>query len=160
MKSEERTQRVFIADDGKEFLDELECRKYETEVLQRLRKMKFFRVMFCPDLTEGRGLQKAAVFAVDMDYSHGLAVEDWCERNLGSRIGWVQGCSPVTAWTLREIDHDGWDTPVSVKWGGQHFKPKRVLISASPVPTIEPDEHLVWIRGDGDKGGFKEYGKE
>jgi hypothetical protein len=151
MKSEERTQMVYTADDGTEFLDEVECRKYETTVLERLNKMKFYRVLHCPDLTEGRGFQKATYFAVDMNYSHELAVIDWCEINFKSRVSYVQGCAPTLGWHIKDVGRDQWEKPVGVTWGGNKSNPDMILIAGSPVPSIDLEPH-VWQKG----GGFME----
>lgn len=53
---EEKTIRktVYIAKDGKEFLDKEECEKYEKEFLD---KVSYFAIAYNFDLTEGRGFK-------------------------------------------------------------------------------------------------------
>ena len=60
---EEKTiqKTVYIAKDGKEFLDKKECEKYEFEILE---KIKYFQVYYNFDLNEGRGFQSVCHIAV------------------------------------------------------------------------------------------------
>jgi hypothetical protein len=68
MKSKEVTTTVYIADDGKEFLTENECKTYEKEVLQNLKWVKYFRVKYNPDLTETGNYQNEFYVAVYSRY--------------------------------------------------------------------------------------------
>lgn len=52
---------VYLAKDGKEFLNKEECRKYEEEFLD---KVSYFAISYNFDLTEGRGFQSLVYVAV------------------------------------------------------------------------------------------------
>lgn len=60
---EEKTiqKTVYIAKDGKEFLDKKKCEKYEKEFLN---KIKYFSIYYNFDYTEGRGFQSVVHVAV------------------------------------------------------------------------------------------------
>ena len=60
---EEKTiqKTVYLAKDGKEFLNKEECRKYEEEFLD---KVSYFAISYNFDLTEGRGFQSLVYVAV------------------------------------------------------------------------------------------------
>ena len=48
MKEEVMNVKVFIADDGKKFLDEDECKRYDNII----KNIRYFLVKHTPDLTE------------------------------------------------------------------------------------------------------------
>ena len=72
---EEKTiqKTVYIAKDGKEFLDKKECEKYEKEFLD---KIKYFSIYYNFDYNEGRGFQSivhVAVIPSSYDYAEVIA---------------------------------------------------------------------------------------
>lgn len=72
---EEKTIRktIYIAKDGKEFLDKKECEKYEKEFLD---KIKYFSIYYNFDYNEGRGFQSVvhvAVIPSSYDYAEVIA---------------------------------------------------------------------------------------
>lgn len=72
---EEKTiqKTVYIAKDGKEFLDKKECEKYEKEFLD---KIKYFSIYYNFDYNEGRGFQSivhVAVIPSRYDYAEVIA---------------------------------------------------------------------------------------
>lgn len=83
MKEETVTKTVFIADDGKEFIDKTECEEYEKKVADLKKHMKYFKVMASPDLTETGYLQCAYFVAVySRQYCHADIVENWCVKEM------------------------------------------------------------------------------
>lgn len=52
METKKVTKVVYIANDGKEFLTEEECKKHETFVEKTISRIKYFCVRCHPDLTE------------------------------------------------------------------------------------------------------------
>ena len=84
MKSEKREIFVYTAIDGKEFLHEFECNKYE----KFLQDLEYFAVCHSPKLTETFSLTKVSVVAVySPEYlSHRAIVENWCVNTKGFPI--------------------------------------------------------------------------
>ena len=56
MKIEKRETTVYIADDGKEFLEEKKCKQYEEEVLEEKKNIRYFETVANPELTEGEAI--------------------------------------------------------------------------------------------------------
>jgi len=157
MKNETRTQEVWIAEDGREFLSEVECKEYELKVLKRLNDMKFFVVVHGPDLTEGRGHYGRTYFAVEAKYASEYAVEDWCERRFRSRIAYVQGCGPMRNWSVHESSREQWENPQPARVGDYNHEPKKVYIIWGDEKPLEGyPEPYRWQKG----GGFVPEPKE
>lgn len=58
---EEKMKAVYVAKDGKAFLDKEKCKKYEKEILD---KIKYYSIYYDFDYTEGRGFQSLVHVAV------------------------------------------------------------------------------------------------
>lgn len=121
---------VFVVDD-KEFLSEADANYYLTHVLGRLKNIKYYSITYNPDLTEGRGCYGRIILAIEMSYSHSLMAELFCEHSFGSRVAWVQGCSPTVNWRVNEVQQDVFmnfeKSYTSV--GDYNYKAKKVFIS-------------------------------
>ena len=104
MKSTTKNIPVFISEDGKEFLDQALCEKYEKEELGRWKDIRYFSVVHSADLTEGRGWSRITYMAAEGSYSSALYAELYCEKTFGSSIEFVQGVLPMHDWSLQEID--------------------------------------------------------
>ena len=52
MNSVIKELKVFIAEDGKEFLSENACKSYEKEVLAEKKNIRYYKVSYEPDVTE------------------------------------------------------------------------------------------------------------
>jgi hypothetical protein len=96
MKTESRKITVYVADDGREFMSETECKLHEREVANT----HYYRVDYSPDLTEGRGLQRYLLLAVKAEWSSEAWAELWCEKTLGSRFAFVQGVQITPKWSV------------------------------------------------------------
>ena len=104
--TKEKRTKIFITSDGTEFLSELEATNYIKNILERKEKIKYFKISYGPDLTEGRGYCKLLLVAIEGNFNHQLFVEDFCERNIGSRMAWIMGMSPISRWNLTEVDEE------------------------------------------------------
>ena len=86
MKKQKITKDVYIAEDGKEFLTEEECEKYEDFVKNTLLRIQYFRILCGPDLTETGCYQRRIDAAVLVPkwylYSKEVAFE-WALRKFG-----------------------------------------------------------------------------
>lgn len=80
---------VFVADDGKEFLNREECEKYEKFLNEVIRRIKYFVVHHTPDLTEtGRLLRHSFVAVFSPKYGcEDAIVWEWAERKYGPIVG-------------------------------------------------------------------------
>lgn len=130
IEKKEKVMEVFTVE-GKEFLSEKAANDYLVNVVGRLKNMKYFTVSYNPDLTEGRGCYGKILVAVEMSWSHKLMVELLCEQCIGSRVAWVQGCSPTSNWNIYESkkeDFEDWKKQ-SISVGDYSYKAKRVFLS-------------------------------
>jgi hypothetical protein len=88
-----KTQKIYIAEDGKEFIDKTECEKYEVKLKEDEKTVTFWQIVNQPDLTEGRGyygLIYAKVKVGEHD-SPIIFLQDYCVRTFGRPIAFVQG---------------------------------------------------------------------
>lgn len=87
MKTKEVTTTVYIADDGKKFLTENDCKTYEKEVLQNLKWVKYFKIKRNPDLTETGNYQLEFYAAVYSRYGfHKDILEMYLIEDCGNHI--------------------------------------------------------------------------
>lgn len=140
MRSAQQT--VYIAEDGKSFTSEEECKHYEDTVLKRLQRISYFLVRFHADTTEGRGYMGMHVLAVEHVFPHHAALQ-WCIKHAGNPIQYVQGVSSTPGWDLQVANRSHWDDARSgklgVRWGG-HF-------SAAGTTFYSDGDHLPDMPG-------------
>lgn len=148
MKEIEKSINVYVADDGKEFLDKTECEKYE----ELYKNIKYFVVYHSPDLNETGCFMKASVVAV---YSgryghHKDIVLNWCVKTKGYPIlcesvqgyGWQDGFSVSDSQEYAKSLWDAFDkdtkTSSSQAWTFPRFDDKVFLspieVSGFPKP--------------------------
>jgi len=132
MKTEVKTQTIYISDDGKEFTTEKECLAYEKATLSRLKNISYFTVRHGPDLTEGRGLYGLTFIAVET--TDHLAYEyatNYCISKYGSCIAYVQGVVPTINWVLATCSEDVWKARKEryAKVGDYSYKSNEVFLS-------------------------------
>ena len=104
---EELQTTVYRTLDGREFTNKAEAEKHEAAVAEREEQTTFWHVTHHPDLTEGRGWYGSAVLEVYVatKWWPVLAlVEDYCARQFGRRVQFVQGCSAMEGWMLTKLD--------------------------------------------------------
>jgi hypothetical protein len=96
--------KVYIADDGKTFTDEVDCILYEKKLEEERANTTYWQVVHTPDLTEGRGYYGLTFLKVKkVKYiSMRKLVEDFCYRTLGRPMAFVMGCSLMENWILTE----------------------------------------------------------
>lgn len=92
---------VYIADDGKEFFSEAECKQYEAEQA----KTTYWRITHGPDLTEGRG--HYGLTFVTFPYQGYVGAEDYmldfCFKRFGPKVEFVQGASEIRNWSFERV---------------------------------------------------------
>lgn len=97
MKEIEKTTKIYVADDGMEFISRDECEKYET----LNSNIQYYVVRHAPDLNETGVFMKTSVVAVYSDRyaNHMEIVRNWCVKTKGYPIlsasvqgfGWQKG---------------------------------------------------------------------
>lgn len=101
METKTKEIQVYIAKDGKEFINEEECLHYEDEVLKVLDKMKFFYSYHSPDLTEGRGFYGETYFAIyDPTGLHQHRALEYLVSKYKQPIEYVQGCAAIINYSI------------------------------------------------------------
>lgn len=129
MKEITKEVTVYLAEDGKEFLDSSLCTKYEETELKRRQAIKYFSVVHNADTTEGRGYSQITYIAVESEYSAELYATLYCEKNFGSRIDFVQGVSPMWSWILQSITPAAFVAQQPGKLGDYPRKVNQVFLS-------------------------------
>ena len=101
MKQVEKTVVVFVADDGKEFLDKQSCRDYEANVLSVLDKIVYYKAYADPDVVNTQDFQKVLYFAV-LDETGCATARTllWLEQNIGKVLCYYGDNIPIMMWTL------------------------------------------------------------
>lgn len=99
---EYKMRKVYIASDGKEFLDKEEAKKYE----EYMKGFRYYIVRAEPELTERGTLQKTFYVAVKPHHNmgHDLMMEDYLYRRYGSTAAYVQGVARTQKWLYAKVD--------------------------------------------------------
>lgn len=131
MKAEDKTIKVYIADDGKEFASESECKIYEEKTLKILSNIKYYQSLNCPDLTEGRGYVNIDYIAVyNSNYVHFHLALQYLINKYGPTIEYVQGVAPMPNWHIpKEITKEEYLKAKKPKLGDYMQGSKQILIS-------------------------------
>lgn len=134
---EEKTiqKTVYVAKDGKEFLDKEECEKYEKEFLD---KVKYFAIEYNFDMTEGRGFQSVAnVAVIPSGYDYAMVIaEKYAIDVLNNGRFAGEGCMGYglqKTYSLRQITKDAYDANEGEHWGCNDRHGKQILISEKPM---------------------------
>ena len=99
------------------------------EFLERDENIRYFEVLYNPDLTEGRGYFKKVYVAIEVYSNHKLYLMWYADQFLGKTIALVQGCAPVSNYILKGSTKAEWDYPFA---NGKAYTPevyKKVFIS-------------------------------
>lgn len=134
---EEKTikKTVYIAKDGKEFLDKEKCEKYEKEFLDRI---KYFRISYNFDYSEGRGFQSVAHVAVipsRYDVAEVIA-EKYAIDVLNEGVFAGQGCQGYglqKTYGLHSSTKESFENNEGVNWGCNARHGEQILISEESI---------------------------
>lgn len=134
---EEKTikKTVYIAKDGKEFLDKEECEKYEKEFLDRI---KYFSIYYNFDYNEGRGFQSVAhVAVIPSRYDKaGVIAEKYAIDVLNDGVFAGQGCQGYDlqkTYSLHSSTKETFENNEGVNWGCSTRHGKQILISEESI---------------------------
>lgn len=135
MEEKKIQKTVYIARDGKEFLDKDECKKYEEEFLD---KVSYFAIAYNFDLTEGRGFQSLVYVAVvPSGYDSAVVIANkYAIDVLNNGVFAGQGCQGYglqETYSLRTATKKDYDANEGVLWGCNASHGKQILISEKPI---------------------------
>ena len=121
----EKTKTVYFADDGKLFEHKAECEEYEAEIRKVEAKTTYWLVICNPDLTEGRGwYHRLYIRCVGPTNDPALWMTDWCFRQMGSPLTFVQGSAPTQKWMLRPTTRKEFLSPQDARVGDHSYPAK------------------------------------
>lgn len=131
MKKQKITKDIYIAEDGREFLTEEDCEKYEDFVKNTLSRIRYFRIMYCPDLTETGRYQCQTDVAVLTPkwnaYQKEVAFE-WALRRFGHYlVEGVQGWGFMPSFEIMPISREEYE-----KEPDSRFSPVKERVFLSP----------------------------
>lgn len=97
----------------------MNCKKREEE-----KTVTYWRIINEPDLTEGRGHYGSIYVKVKVpQYTDPkLMLEDYCYRTFGRPVAFVQGCAPISNWSIHEIDRVKWLEGGEIRVGDYSYK--------------------------------------
>jgi hypothetical protein len=135
MEEKEITKKIYVANDGKEFLSKEECEKYERFVKEILSNVKYFRIDCHPDLTEtGLFQHKIFVAVYSSHYCHREIAFEWALRAFDGYLGVsVQGCGFQPQFNVYESNKKDYDECPPTIWGGTSLKNERLFLSPKPI---------------------------
>jgi hypothetical protein len=121
--------KVYIADDGKVFTDEVDCTLYEKKLEEERANTTYWRVMHTPDLTEGRGYYGLTFLKVKKSkyFNTETLVRDFCYRLLGRPIAFIMGCSLMENWILAESTETDFNKKDSRIFVGDNSYPAKYM---------------------------------
>lgn len=126
------TKLVYYADDGTVFDNEPACKKYEDDIKKRESATSYWIVVHSPDTTEGRGhfgTIYVEAYIPDQYIDSRTWMEDWCIKNYGRKLDFVQGVQAIEAWILRKIDRDKFLTGEAYSVGSYRPPAKRISLT-------------------------------
>jgi hypothetical protein len=108
------TVQAYKAHDGTLYESQAKRDKYDTAAIVEAKSWTYWRVIHGPDCTEGRGYYHCTyIKAKCRDLS---MLEDYCYRTFGRKVAFVQGVSPMPAWTLTKLSIEQYGS----KQGARH----------------------------------------
>lgn len=136
MKEKTIQKTVYIAQDGKEFLNKKkECEKYEKEYLD---KIKFFSIYYNFDYSEGRGFQSVAhVAVIPSSYDDAEVIaEKYAIDVLNEGVFAGQGCQGYGLqknYSLYSSTRETFENNEGVNWGCNARHGKQILIAEESI---------------------------
>lgn len=113
MKKIVKEMKLYIVGD-KEFLSEKEASEYKKQIEKELTHT-FFKITHDPDLTEGRGYYKSTIIAVPENYAEYETALNYCVKQFGMPLEFVQGVSPMPNWIIKSYNFKTMEDLLSFK---------------------------------------------
>ena len=135
METKKVTKVVYIANDGKEFLTEEECKKHETFVEKTISRIKYFCVRCHPDLTEtGNYMHKIYVAVFSEHYFYKEIAFEWALRKFSGYLGEsVQGYGFQPHFSVSEVSKEEYEECPATVWGGTPLKSEKIFLSPKSI---------------------------
>lgn len=143
---------IFKSFDGLIFESEVECIEYEKKRKDFLNKIKFFKVMYSPDLTETGMFCKGLLLAVYSDnYLQYEIAMNYCIKRFGYLGKSVQGHRFQRHFSMGEIDFKKFDNgTIEIRFGRNEVSPK-LLLSPNELEEFKNIERFNYM----EEWGFK-----
>lgn len=134
---------VYIAKDGKEFIDKKECWEYEKEFLD---KIKYYTIRYDFDYTEGRGFESIAhVAVVPSGYDDAEVIaEKYAIDILNAGIFAGEGCQGFglqKTYSLCNSTREKFEANEGVGWGCHSPHGTQVFISETAIEGFPKPYH-------------------
>lgn len=135
MEEKEITKKIYVANDGKEFLSKEDCEKHEKFVNEILSNIKYFCIGCHPDLTEtGYFQHKIYVAVFSKYYQHYEIAFEWALRKFKCYLGvGVQGYRFQPHFNVSGVSKEKYENCPPTEWGGSKFKSDKVFLSPKTV---------------------------
>lgn len=136
MKKQKITKEIYIAEDGREFLTKEECEKYEDFVKNTLSRIRYFRIICEPDLTETGCYQRhieVAVLAPKWNAYQKEVAFEWALRKFGHYLmEGVQGWGFMPSFKIMPISREEYEKEPDSRFSLVKER-ERVFLSPEPV---------------------------
>lgn len=137
MNSVIKELKVFVAEDGKEFINEEDCSKYENGTLKDKKNIRYYIVRCNPDLTEtGCMMSEIPVAVLSVYGCHANIVVNWCvkEKNMPIIGEGVQGYGLQDHFQVNSIrESDYFSSVAGKKTVSGCYAQERVFLSPKNV---------------------------
>lgn len=117
---------VYVADDGKQFLNKHQCELHE----ENLAQYTYWAVNHNPDLTEGRGFYQTTYLKVKCRFKHATEslLIDHCFNTYGNKTSFVMGVSPTPNWILFKSTAEKFQKAEKPRVGDYHHKAVQITL--------------------------------
>lgn len=134
MIEKEITKKIYIADEGKEFLSKEECQNYEKFVEEILSKIEYFCIMLRPDLAEIMAFQQKIYVAVysNKHYCKEIAF-NWAIKLFGYLRPSEQGYGFQPCFSLSQSNKIDFDECKPTRLGSRDLESERIFLSPIKV---------------------------
>lgn len=129
---------IYVAKDGREFLDKKECEIYENETLKVLENTKYFKYFTNRDLTETgyfTNYNYAAVYIKGWSNCYQEVLLQYLfDRYKGKILSVdVQGYGVTSNFEIKEITKEEYFEKKQRNWGGMLTTSQQILLSEIPI---------------------------
>lgn len=146
MKKQKITKDIYIAEDGSEFLTKEDCEKYEDFVKNTLSRIRYFRIMYGPDLTETGRYQyqtDVAVLTPKWNVCQKEVAFEWAFRKLGRYLmEGVQGYGFMPSFEIMPISREEYKKEPDSRFSLVKKK-ERVFLSPEPVEGFPENYNYI-----------------
>lgn len=144
---------VYVAADGKEFLEKEECLKHEKLLDEVFSKIQYFTVFCEPDLTETGSFTKEIHVAVySTHYFHKEIAFQWALNRFGYLGVSVQGYGWQPYFSIGEITKEKYMDLAITDFDKRHYNNTQEKVFLSPLKVEGFPENFDYVKEWGFKG--------